>query len=242
MESVEPAELAEWFRPERPGPLVFEQLLRTGRGRCLADRAAAPRAVLAELAANYALRGDPERLDLTEVRGFVDAPPEWLPALHATDPQTAVWDRLIAELPAGIDLLHAPATRPLTSADAPGLAHLAADLAWIHATWGGPDGMLADGGAHGVVVDGDVVSIAVPFWVGRRYEDIGVVTAAAHRGRGYSTACAAAVAADIRARGHVPTWTTSPDNTGSLAVAARLGFRQVRTDVLYAVRATIPRD
>ena len=45
---------------------------------------------------------------------------------------------------------------------------------------------------------------------------------------------------DIRERGHTPTWTTSPDNTSSLAVAESLGFRQERTDVLWAFRTRIP--
>jgi hypothetical protein len=100
--------------------------------------------VLAELPGNYALRGDPSHLDdsdLANVTGFVEAPPEWLPALRTLDPATAAWDRMIAVL---------------------------------------------------------------------------------------------------RARGHVPTWSTSPGNTGSLAVAARLGFAHVREDVLYAVRTPVP--
>jgi hypothetical protein len=42
---------------------------------------------------------------------------------------------------------------------------------------------------------------------------------------------AAAVLTDIRARGHTPTWTTSPDNIGGLAVAERLGFLPERNDV-----------
>jgi RimJ/RimL family protein N-acetyltransferase len=38
----------------------------------------------------------------------------------------------------------------------------------------------------------------------------------------------------------VPTWSTSPDNTGSRGVAARLGFVHERDDVLYALRTPIP--
>jgi predicted GNAT family acetyltransferase len=84
------------------------------------------------------------------------------------------------------------------------------------------------------------VSVACVFFLGRRYADIAVVTEPASRGRGFSTACAAAVAGQIRADGRRPTWTTSPDNAASLGVAARLGFVHARDDVLYAVRTPIP--
>lgn len=83
-------------------------------------------------------------------------------------------------------------------------------------------------------------AVAVPFFIGTRYEDIGVVTHAEHRRRGLSAECTRAVVADIRIRGHIPTWTTSPDNLGSLAVAERIGFVEDRTDVLFAVRTPIP--
>ena len=67
-----------------------------------------------------------------------------------------------------------------------------------------------------------------------------MVTERAYRGRGLSTSCAAAVIDDIPARGRRPTWTTSPENTGSRAVAARLGFVHARDEVLYAVGVAIP--
>jgi RimJ/RimL family protein N-acetyltransferase len=236
--------LRPWFTPEQPGPMIFEHVARTGHGRCRVDRWPDPRVVLAELPGSYALRGDPSHLDdvdLADVTGFVEAPPEWLPALRTLDPATAAWDRMIAVLP---DSVAVPPPRHdvrlLAVADAPALAALPAESAWIHETWGGAAGLLAAGVARAVIVDGRVASIAVPFYVGGRHEDIGVVTVPERRRRGLSTACAAVVIADIRARGHVPTWSTSPDNTGSLAVAARLGFAHVREDVLYAVRTPVP--
>jgi RimJ/RimL family protein N-acetyltransferase len=237
-------ELRPWFAPERPGPLIFEHVLRTGHGRCLVDRWPHPQVVLAELPGNYSLRGDPARLeygDLDDVAGLVDAPPEWLPTLRAADPATAVWDRLVAVLPDG-EAVPPPGdhVRLLAPGDAPALAAFGAESAWIHETWGGPAGLITAGVAYAGTVDGEPVSIAVPFYVGGEYEDIGVVTAPAHRRRGLSRASAAAVVRDIRARGRVPTWTTSPDNTASLAVAARLGFTHFRDDVLYAVRTPIP--
>jgi hypothetical protein len=48
------------------------------------------------------------------------------------------------------------------------------------------------------------------------------------------------VVADVRSRGNTPTWTTSPDNAGSLGVARRLGFVHDHDDVLYAVRIPVP--
>jgi RimJ/RimL family protein N-acetyltransferase len=232
------------FAPEQPGPLIFEHVARTAHGRCRVDRWPDPQVALAELPGNYALRGEPglaSPRDLGDLAGFVEAAPEWLPALRASDPGTAVWSRVVAVLPPSVSV--APpraAVRLLTAADAPALTGLSRESAWISKTWGGPHGLLASGTARGVIVDGQVAALAVPFFVGAEHEDIGVVTEPAHRRQGLSTACAAALVGDIRARGRRPTWTTSPDNAGSLWVAARLGFEHVRDDVLYAVRTPIP--
>jgi RimJ/RimL family protein N-acetyltransferase len=236
--------LRRWFIPERPGPLLFEHVARTGYGRCRVDRWPDPQVVSAELPGNYALRGDPAQLsarDLARIAGFVEAPADWLPTLRRCDPTTGVWPRVIAALPAGVAVPPPRAdVRLLTPAHARALAGLSRESAWIHETWGGPGGLLAAEVAQGVVLDGVVAALAVPFFVGAEHEDIGVVTEPAYRRRGLSTACAAALVADIRARGRTPTWTTSPDNNGSLGVAARLGFEHVRDDVLYAVRTRIP--
>jgi RimJ/RimL family protein N-acetyltransferase len=242
--TVAPDALRPWFTPERPGPLVFEHVARTGHGRVRVDRWPDPRVVVAELPDNLALRGDPEHLpekELAELAGFVDAAPEWLPALRASDPATGVWDRLIAMLP-GTATVPPPArhVRLLTPDDAPAFAGLSTESAWIAETWGGVPGLLEARVARGVLVDGQVAALAVPFYLGGTYEDIGVVTEPAHRRRGLSTACTAALIADIRTRGHVPTWSTSPDNAGSRGVAARLGFVHERDDVLYAFRTPIP--
>jgi GNAT superfamily N-acetyltransferase len=234
-----------WFVPERPGPLIYQHLRHTGWGRCRVDRWPNPRVVLAEVPGNYALRGDPAALDpaeLADVAGFVEAPPEWRPVLTAAAGEVAVWPRIVAVLPAGhTPPAAAPGTaRPLGPADAGALRDHDPEGSWIAQTWGGPDALAHAGVAHGSFVDGRLVSIAVPFFVGTRHADLGVVTEAGFRGRGLSTACAAGVIADLRARGLVPTWTTSPDNTASRAVAARLGFVPHREDVLYAVRVPIP--
>jgi RimJ/RimL family protein N-acetyltransferase len=114
------------------------------------------------------------------------------------------------------------------------------ELAWIAETWGDPAALAGSGIAWAAFGAGTPIAIAVPFYIGNHYEDIGVVTAPEHRRQGLSRACATAVIADIRARGHIPTWTTSPDNISSLAVAQMLGFIPERTDVLWGFRAPIP--
>ncbi len=218
--------------------------MRTGHGRCLVDRWPNPRTVLAEVAGNISLRGDPSHLsDLDEpMTGFVEAPESFLAVLRNLDPDLCIWDRVIFQLPGATPRPPQPAAtvRRLAAADADALAGLAEDLRWIAATLGGPAELASSELAWGALEEGRLVSVAVPFYLGEHYEDVGVVTEHTFRRRGLSTACAAAVTADIRARGRRATWTTSPDNTGSLDVAARLGFRPVRKDVLYLLRTPIP--
>jgi GNAT superfamily N-acetyltransferase len=240
MRTVAAADVADFFRPERPGPLVQPHVAATGVGRCRADCWPEPRTVVAELpGGNVALRGAPMVLD--DLAGLVEAPPEWLPALRGVDPATGVWERLISALPAGAGLpTPRPGVRRLGTADTAALEALHPSIAWISETWNGPAGLSASGRAWAAFEDGVPVSVACAFFVGEQHEDIGVATDPGHRNRGLSTACAAAAAADIRERGRTPTWTTSPDNLASRAVAARLGFVHVRDDVLYAVRTPIP--
>ena len=239
MLEVAAADVAGFFAPERPGPLVQQHIAHTGVGVCRVDRWPAPRTVMAESGGNVALRGVPREVD--GLAGFVEAPPEWLPALRAIDPGTAVWPRVVAVLPPEVATPSpVAAVRRLEAADAPALAALHPSITWIGATWGGATGLAASGRAWAAFDGGRPVSVACAFFVGRLFEDVGVVTEPGHRGRGLSTACAAAVVADVRARGRRPSWTTSPDNAGSRGVAARLGFVHERDDVLYAVRTPIP--
>ena len=234
---------AAWFAPEGPGGgMVAAHVARSGVGTFRADRLDEPQAVLAELPGNVALRGDPASLPpdaLDGLAGFVDAPADWLPVLRAADPGVAAWDRVLFELPADVAVPRADAVL-LGAADVPAIAAFEADGAWIHETWGSAEALAASGMARGVYVDGRLVSIAATFYLGGTYEELGVVTDSAYRGRGFSRTATAALVADIRGRGHVPGWSTSPDNAGSLAVAGRLGFRQTGTDVLYALRVPIP--
>lgn len=237
-------QLRPWFEPERPGPLVWPHVVRTGYGRCLVDRWPDPRTVLAEVGGNISLRGDPAHLsDPAEpIAGFIDAPESFLPVLRDLDPDLHQWDRLIFELPGAARRPPPPVAdvRRLTAADFGALTGLDEDSRWIAGTFGGPTGLAASELAWGAFDDGRLVSVAVPFYLGEHYEDVGVVTEPEFRRRGLSTACAAAVVTDILARERRPSWSTSPDNHASLGVAARLGFRLVREDVLYVVRTSLP--
>ena len=130
--------------------------------------------------------------------------------------------------------------RRITEADIPTLESLDEDTEWISKTWGGPIGLAAGGTAWAAYVDERIASIACPFFLGSRYEDIGVVTETPYRRRGLSTACASAVIRDVEERGHCAVWTTSPDNMASVRLAERLGFVKERELDLYVVGTEIP--
>jgi GNAT superfamily N-acetyltransferase len=219
-------------------------MARTGRGQCLVDRWPDPRTVVAEVAGNYSLRGDPTHLDDQPelIAGFVEAPEAFLTELRRLDPHLHIWERVIHELNGDLRCPPAPAAivRRLAAPDAGALAGLAEGISWVSKTLGGPARLAASELACGAFCDGQLVSVAVPFFLGEDYEDLGVVTERDFRGRGLSAACAAAVVADIHSRRRRPTWTTSLNNVASLGVARRLGFRPVREDRLYIVRTSVP--
>jgi RimJ/RimL family protein N-acetyltransferase len=233
--------LRSWFLPERPGPLVGLHVLYTGNGAAYADRWPDPQTILVNTAGNYSLLGRPDALEpagLTErVQGFVEAPPAFLPLLQAAFEQVEEWPRIILELPAE-PTCRLPANvtfRRLQCEDAHHLWGLSPGSNWIAKTWGGPSGAAASGMAWGAFVDGRLASVALTFFVGERYEELGVVTEPAFRGRGLSAACAGQLSKDIRARGRIASWTTSDDNTASRRVAEKIGFRFHRHDTLYLI-------
>jgi hypothetical protein len=228
------------------GRLVALHVVRTGNGACLADRWPDPRAILAECGGNYALTGEPEALTPAALRpsiaGFVDAPGRFEPLLREAFPEVRVWDRVVFELgtrpryqtPPGVQV------RRLEPHDAGRLRGLSPDLSWISKTWGGPEGLAASGHGWGAFAEGRLVSVACSFFVGDRYEELGVVTEEEFRGAGLNGACAGALCEDIAGRGRTPSWTTSPDNRASVRVARKLGFAFVRNDSLYVVGVGIP--
>ena len=240
------ATLYDWFMPDRPGPLVGLHVIQTGHGVCYADRWPQPRALLVDMARNYALVGDPHALEPDDLRrhiaGGVDAPKSFAPLLKATFRDLRTWDRLIYELPTH-PRWSAPTDirlRRLTSTDAYHVWGLGPDVDWIAKTWGGPAGLAASGYAWGAFAGGRLVSLSCSFFVGVHFEDVGVVTEPEFRGQGLSVACTGALCEEIIGRGRRPCWSTSPDNNASRRVAEKIGFVECRQGVLYVTGIDIP--
>jgi RimJ/RimL family protein N-acetyltransferase len=246
--------LRQHLPAERPGPLVAPHVLETGQGACFVDRWPEPRVIVAEVADNFSLVGDPSALSSEEVAarvaGFIDASPEFVPWLREAWPGLLVWDRVIFDLDREPDWepiesvarrsRDAVRVRRLEAHDDWQVFGLGSDVGWISKTQGGPASLARSGLAWGGFVDGRLASVATPFYVGSDYEDVGVVTEAAFRGLGLSPACACGVVRDVLARGRRVSWSTSPDNLPSLAVAQRLGFREQRRDFLYVAGEPLP--
>jgi len=236
--------LRPWFMPERPGPLIFSHHQATGFGQCRIDRWPDPRAVVVEVGGNYTIMGDPTAIStaaLTTLKGFVTAPPEWEKILCEVDQNAVQWSRIISVLPRSVEGLELdPRIRRLNQSDKDAVANMAPADQWISETWDGPNGLCNSGMAWGLVEDGSVLTLAASFFVGEQFEDIGVVTKLANRRQGLAQAAAMAAAIDIRSRGRQPTWSTSPDNDGSLAIARHLGFVEHHHEYLWAVNRSIP--
>lgn len=240
------APLKDWFLPERPGPLIGLHVLQTGHGAFYADRWPDPRAVLADTASNMSLAGDPSALQADDLRahvaGFVEAPAPFVPLLRATFPDLIAWQRIVFAL---VDkprytLPNDCLIRRLAADDAHALGTLSFDSRWIYKTWGTPAAMAASGYAWGAFAGDQLVAVANIFFLGQQYEDIGVITEPGFRGLGLSVACAGALCADIQARGHTPSWSTSLDNFASQRVAEKLGFTFQRHDYIYVIGIDLP--
>ncbi|MBM7787669.1 GNAT family N-acetyltransferase [Tenggerimyces flavus] len=245
---AELASLRPWFAREPLGPrrLLGQHVLATGVGVVRVDRWPDPELVLVDVVGNLALLGRsdgslPESIS-SYVQGVLAASPAHEVALRATFPDLKVWDRVIQHLPGAPQEVvpHRGAVRPLRPDDAALVAGLSENVSWISKSWGGPAGLSGSGTAWGGFVDDRLVSVSCTFFLGDDEEDIGIVTEPAARGLGLGAASAAGVCRGIVERGRTPTWTTSPDNAGSLGVARKLGFIGAWTDVLYVINAEIP--
>ena len=236
------ARLRDWLEPERPCELIGRHTLATGCGAWWVDRWPEARCAVAFAGGNLTLLGDAAALEpsalvaLVEVllddwdHVFFDVGDAFVPAVRAALTDHSRWPRVKytteRPLPTSLDVARfdAGAIRRLGAGDAEAVGALGDDIAWISDTLDGPAALAQRATAFGAFADGRLVSVAVPFYVGESFEELGVVTEADHRGAGWSTACATAVIADVQARGRIPCWSTTPDNTASRRVAEKLGF------------------
>ena len=237
--------LRRWLDASEPSFFTAWHVATTGNGACLVDRWPEPRAALALTYSNYALVGSPGALDADELRGrvvgFLEGAEAFDSLVRRAFAGAVAWPRITLverTLPAAGTV--AAEVRPLAVTDAPHVWALTPESLWIANTWGGPAGLAAGGYAWGAFVDGHLASVACSFSVADRFEDLGVITEPAFRGRGLSPACAAALCADIHARGRQASWTTSLDNTASLRVAEKLGFRMHHHDRLWVIGRSVP--
>lgn len=240
------ATLRDWFLPDQPGPLVGLHVLQAGHGHYWVDRWPQPRTVLVECAGNWSLAGDPEAIQPEQlqslVSGFLDTTEPFVPLLQATFPDLVVWERVMFDLKTQphYSIPSNSMVRLLTAADALHLQGLDPESAWIGKTWGNAAGLAASGTAWGTFVADRLAAVACTFYMGEQYEDIGIVTEPAFRGRGLGPACAGAACQAIQARGRRPGWTTSIDNIASIRVAEKLGFTLHHRDYLYIIRIAVP--
>jgi len=94
--------------------------------------------------------------------------------------------------------------------------------------------MLTEGAMAGAIVDGKLVAWAQTYAISAKHCDVGVFTHEAHRRRGFSSACTALAAKAMQQRGLIPVWSTGEHNAASLAVACKIGFREVGR-MVYAI-------
>lgn len=236
---------------EEPGPSsLARHALHTGQGRYWVDRWPHTQAVLCEVAGNFLLCGDPAALTPADLRphitGVVAASPAFNDLLHQSFPHLHVWQRVIYRLAQRSALRQRTATpsgftvRPLGVGDETALAGLSDDVSWVLKTWATPRDLVAGGYAWGAFAGEQLVSLAVTFFLGDEYEEIGVATEPAFRRKGLNSACVIGLCGAIFDRRHLPSWTTSPDNSGSRKVAEKVGFTFHGHDVLYVIGIAIP--
>lgn len=109
----------------------------------------------------------------------------------------------------------------------------------VHA-FGSVDRWLQHGIGWALLAGDEIVAeaLAGPEWDGTW--EMGVVTRALHRGRGYGTLVSRATARACEARGGRVWWNANADNLPSLGIARRIGFSRERSYDLAAWHAPLP--
>ncbi len=95
---------------------------------------------------------------------------------------------------------------------------------WIFDIWDGPEGFAERSFGFAVLSAGRPIAFTAACAIGGGEAEVEVGTARAWRQRGLATVTCLAFMAECRARGLTPTWTTSSDNSASIALAKRLGY------------------
>jgi len=237
--------LRKWFEPEKLSWFVGTHLINTGNGACFVDRWPNPKAVLVDVAGNYSMLGDPDALKSSDLRnrviGFIDAPKRVYPLLKEAFSDIIIWDRVIYKMDNPSRTNEDCEVHKLGASHKHSIWGLSPESSWISKTWGGPSGLVTSGYAFGAFVSGRLVAVACTFFLGNKYEEIGVVTEREHRGRGFAVACASKLTQEIQSRGHIPIWSTSTDNKSSIRAAEKTGFKLDSKGVLYVVGIEIPK-
>ncbi|WP_069884903.1 GNAT family N-acetyltransferase [Streptomyces luteocolor] len=234
--------LPHWFTPGTPGPAALpEHVATSGVGGWWADSAREPRAVAVACAGHVLLRGDPRSVRPGLLAPFaqshVETSARFLPVLGAAFDRLVPAERMVYVHREPVDpprLKRGVTVRRLTPADAPALAALSPESAWIHASWGGPEGLAGSGHGRGAFDrDGTLAAVACGYFVGQTYEDVAVVTAPERRRERLALACVTALCADIAARGRTASWSCAQENRPSRLLAWTAGFRLRHEYVRY---------
>ncbi|WP_435601874.1 GNAT family N-acetyltransferase [Streptomyces sp. bgisy130] len=219
--------LSHWFTADAPGTTALaEHALVSGAGHWWADRATDPRAVAVACADHLLLRGEPTALAPIALAPFaahyVQAPVRFLPLLGSAFDLLVPWERLayVHRVPVSPPRPpHGVTVRRLTPRDTPALTALAADMAWVHASWGSAADLAASGHGWAAFHKDRVLAVACTYFRGTAYEDIACLTVPEHRRRRLALACVTGLCQDIAARRHTPSWTCSRDNRPSRLLA-----------------------
>jgi GNAT superfamily N-acetyltransferase len=100
--------------------------------------------------------------------------------------------------------------------------------------WASVERFLEKGVGFCVMKDGEVIGTCISVYVSGREYEIGINTyGAMHRGKGLATAMAAAFIRKCLRLGGTPHWTTEHFRKDSIAIARKLGFKQLPNYPVY---------
>jgi RimJ/RimL family protein N-acetyltransferase len=139
----------------------------------------------------------------------------------------ALIEEIYYTLPQPVAVFTHPRVRQMSMDDLEMVEAATEPLAMQGWRYGNAEALLAAGVLAGAVVDGELVSVAFTAAETERFGEVGIKTREDFRGRGFSTAAASLVCAELQAAGKFVIWSTDQDNVASHRVAAKLGFSEV---------------